>query len=91
MLRTLSVCLLAAPAAAQFGRRNRQQQAQAEGQLSDVDLAMAGWEQLAKNPGKMAEVMEGLKVSAQRVWPARLLATSNDLASGRPPTPVVRR
>lgn len=63
MLRTLSICLLAAPAAAQFGRRNRQQQqAQADGRPSDIDIAMAGWEQLAKNPGKMAEVMESLKV-----------------------------
>ena len=29
--------------------------------MNDVDLAMAGWEQLSKNPGKMQEVMESLK------------------------------
>jgi len=59
MLRTAICLLAAAPAAAQFGRRNRQQQAEVP---SDVDTAMAGWEQLAQNPGQMAELMEGMKV-----------------------------
>ena len=67
MLRTsLLLLALVAPASAQFGRRNiqrdkPQQQGGGAKDMNDVDLAMAGWEQLSKNPGKMQEVMESLK------------------------------
>ncbi len=54
----LAFLLLAAPAAAQMGARNMKMGA---GGHSDVDLAMAGWEQLSQNPDKMAEVMASLK------------------------------
>merc|ERR1719389_256170 len=30
-------------------------------QPSDVDIAMAGWEQISQNPGKMKEVFESFK------------------------------
>jgi len=49
---------LVAPAAAQMGSRNIKH---AAGTHGDVDLAMAGWEQLSQNPDKMAEVMASLK------------------------------
>ena len=67
MLRaSLLLLALVAPASAQFGRRNiqrdkPQQQGGGAKDMNDVDLAMAGWEQLSKNPGKMQEVMESLK------------------------------
>lgn len=66
MFARLSVLmLLATPCAAQFGRRNAQRrEAQAGAQFggaADVDAAMAGWEQLSKNPEKMQEVFESMK------------------------------
>merc|ERR1719218_589651 len=54
----LAFLLLAAPAAAQMGARNMKMGA---GGHNDVDLAMAGWEQLSQNPDKMQEVMASLK------------------------------
>ena len=41
-----------------MGSRNMRN---AGGGQGDVDLAMAGWEQLSKSPDKMAEVMASLK------------------------------
>ena len=49
-----------ATAAAQFGSRNFK--AGGPTGNGDVDLAMAGWEQLSRNPDKMQEVMHGMKV-----------------------------
>ena len=48
-----------ATAAAQFGSRNFK--AGGPTGNGDVDLAMAGWEQLSQNPDKMREVMESMK------------------------------
>jgi len=53
----VTLTALASPVAAQFGARNSR--AGAGG--NDVDLAMAGWEQLSQNPDKMQEVMASLK------------------------------
>lgn len=69
MARLLAcVALICAPLAAeaQFGRRNKMQGeasgiADATPPPSDVDIAMAGWEQLSRNPDKMQEVMQGMK------------------------------
>lgn len=63
-MRTLALAALLASAAAQFGRRGGrepEQQAAHAGQLNDVDLAMAGWEQLSQNPHKMQEIFESFK------------------------------
>ena len=83
MARLLTcVALICAPLAAeaQFGHRNKMQGeasgiADATPPPSDVDIAMAGWEQLSRNPDKMQEVMQGMKVGA-----APLL---------RPPSPCI--
>lgn len=63
LARLCLLVLLAAPCSAQFGRRNQQQAAAgaATGGAADVDMAMAGWEQLSKNPQKMQEVFESMK------------------------------
>jgi len=56
--------LLVGGAEAQFGRRNMGRDtggAAPAGGGSDVDLAMAGWEQLSQNPDKMQEVIESMK------------------------------
>jgi len=58
MQRMVVLALVLAPAEAQFGSRNIKQ---AGAGIGDVDLAMAGWEQLSKNPDKMQEVMASLK------------------------------
>ena len=58
--RLFALALLAAPAVAQMGRRNTGGDPRAGGQ-ADVDMAMAGWEQLSQNPDKMAEVMASLQ------------------------------
>ena len=58
--RLFALALLAAPAAAQMGRRSNGGDPRAGGQ-GDVDMAMAGWEQLSQNPDKMAEVMASLQ------------------------------
>ena len=58
--RLFAFALLAAPAVAQMGRRNTGGDPRAGGQ-ADVDMAMAGWEQLSQNPDKMAEVMASLQ------------------------------
>jgi hypothetical protein len=59
-VRLFALALLAAPAAAQMGRRSNGGDPRAGGQ-GDVDMAMAGWEQLSQNPDKMAEVMASLQ------------------------------
>ena len=59
-VRLFALALLAAPAAAQMGRRNNGGDPRGGGQ-GDVDLAMAGWEQLSQSPDKMAEVMASLQ------------------------------
>ena len=69
----LAFLLLAAPAAAQMGARNMKMGA---GGHSDVDLAMAGWEQLSQNPDKMAEVMASLK-------DPEVMAKAADLAASK--------
>lgn len=46
----------ASPVAAQFGHRNLKTPGH-----SDVDIAMAGWEQLSQNPEKMQEVFASMK------------------------------
>ncbi|KOO33001.1 chloroplast light harvesting protein isoform 12, partial [Chrysochromulina tobinii] len=70
MLKTLFLAALL-PTAAQFGRKKEVNAAGSLGDLgeaaghssglSDVDLAMAGWEQLGNNPEKMQELMAGFK------------------------------
>jgi len=59
-MKLFALALLAAPAAAQMGRRNNGGDPRGGGQ-GDVDLAMAGWEQLSQSPDKMAEVMASLQ------------------------------
>jgi len=59
-MKLFALALLAAPAVAQMGRRNTGGDPRAGGQ-ADVDMAMAGWEQLSQNPDKMAEVMASLQ------------------------------
>ncbi len=70
MLRRLVVLSLVALSAAQFGRNRNNEHAAGslgdlggaqDGGMSDVDLAMAGWEQLGKNPEKMQDLMQGFK------------------------------
>ena len=90
MLRaSLLLLALVAPASAQFGRRNiqrdkPQQQGGGAKDMNDVDLAMAGWEQLSKNPGKMQEVMESLK--DPEVIPPPPLAMPRNTHSRRQPS-----
>jgi len=68
--KCLVTALLLSTVNAQFGRK--QPEANAAGSLgdlgdvphggmNDVDLAMAGWEQLGKNPEKMQELIAGFK------------------------------
>lgn len=59
MLYRTIIFALVASAAAQFGKRNIQREAAAA--PNDVDIAMAGWEQLSKNPDKMQEVLASFK------------------------------
>ena len=95
MLRaSLLLLALVAPASAQFGRRNiqrdkPQQQGGGAKDMNDVDLAMAGWEQLSKNPGKMQEVMESLK--DPEVIPPPPLAMPRNTHSRRPADSPPRR
>ena len=98
MARLLTcVALICAPLAAeaQFGRRNKMQGeasgiADATPPPSDVDIAMAGWEQLSRNPDKMQEVMQGMKVGAA---PAPAAATGGERGRERKPhlPPPARR
>eukprot|EP00966_Prymnesium_polylepis_P083339 1930605-Prymnesium_polylepis.1 len=56
-IRLLLLCFIAG-AAAQFGRRNMREDMPSHNapKPSDVDIAMAGWEQLSQNPDKMKDV-----------------------------------
>jgi len=61
-IRLLLLCFIAG-AAAQFGRRNMREDMPSHNapKPSDVDIAMAGWEQLSQNPDKMKDVMDSFK------------------------------
>ena len=61
-MRSVLIFVLAATADAQWGRK-KQAEPQMEQQAppNDVDRAMKGWEELAKHPEKMKEVMASFK------------------------------
>lgn len=108
-LSKLVMATCVAAASAQWGRKNKQQAA-APGSMgsmgdmgdldglperNDVDRAMAGWEQLSQNPGKMKEVMESFKDPEVMAKAQEMLKDPQYMAAAkkkaRAPAPPPRR